>query len=83
MKKITRCLSVIIIFSLATATAYAQNNKYLVLEYIRPKPGITDSSSIIENTTERLKQQQKKKIIRFFKALFGRQLIQIIKIISM
>lgn len=35
-------------------------NRYLLLEYIKLKPGITDSSSIIANTRQRLQQQNER-----------------------
>jgi len=41
-------------------TAPAQNKRYLLLEYIKLKPGITDSSSVIENTRKRLQLQKEK-----------------------
>lgn len=57
MKTFIRSLSVILIF---WATAVSAQNKYLLLEYVRLKPGITDSSSIIENIKQRLQEQNKK-----------------------
>lgn len=46
-------------FILVVPASYAQN-KYLLLEYIRLKPGITDSSSIITNIGRRLQDQNAK-----------------------
>jgi len=60
MKKIACYSSFILMFCLGITTASAQNNNYLVLEYMRLKPGITDSSPIIENTRQRLQQQNEK-----------------------
>jgi hypothetical protein len=59
MKKIVCYFSFILLFCLTATTTSAQN-KYLLLEYMRLKPGLTDSSSIIENTRERLQQQNEK-----------------------
>src|SRR5215831_12183895 len=59
MKKLVRSLSLSLVFCVTILFACAQN-KYIVLEYIRLKPGITDSSSIIENIRERLKLQQQR-----------------------
>jgi hypothetical protein len=41
-------------------TATAQNKRYLLVEYMKLRPGITDSNSVIENTRERIQQQQEK-----------------------
>jgi hypothetical protein len=59
MKTFLRSLSFSLLFFIEVVTATAQN-KYLLLEYVRLKPGITDSSSIIANTRKRLQEQQQK-----------------------
>jgi hypothetical protein len=45
---------------MAALTASAQNKKYLLLEYIKLRPGVTDSSSVIEDTRKRLQSQKQK-----------------------
>jgi len=41
-------------------TATAQNKRYLLIEYMKLRPGLTDSNSVIENTRERIQRQQGK-----------------------
>jgi hypothetical protein len=60
MKALASFLSLVLLFCVISLIAPAQNNKYLILEYVRLKPGITDSSSIIESAKKRLDAQQKK-----------------------
>jgi hypothetical protein len=41
-------------------TAPAQNKRYLLLEYIKVKPGTTGANPVIENTRERIEAQKEK-----------------------
>src|SRR5215831_18415418 len=59
MKTFQRVLLFSTIFCLAVNHAKTQN-KYLLFEYVRLKPGITDSSSVIASTRKRLQEQQRK-----------------------
>jgi len=60
MKTLCFSLSLLVLFCLAVLSTYAQNQKYLLLEYIKLKPGITDSTPVIENTKKRLQIQKQK-----------------------
>jgi len=59
MKLFIRFFLFALIFGMFARAASAQN-KYLLLEYIRLRSDITDSSSIIENIQKRLQQQNQK-----------------------
>jgi len=59
MKPLIRLLCFLLMFGMFIRTVSAQN-KYLLLEYIRLRPDVTDSSSIIENIQKRLQQQNQK-----------------------
>jgi hypothetical protein len=58
MKAIT-CSLFISLFSMAVLTVTAQN-KYLLFEFIKMKPGITDTSSVMNYTRNRVETQEKK-----------------------
>jgi hypothetical protein len=60
MKTIGYSLLLVVIFCFAVLLVSAQNNNYLLLEYIKVKPGVTDSTSVIENTKKRLQIQKQK-----------------------
>ena len=60
MKPVVRSLSFTLLLFVVALAAGAQNKKYLVIEYMRLRPGITDSNSVIENARERIQRQQGK-----------------------
>lgn len=60
MKVPIRSFALILSVCLFISSAFAQNKKYLLLEYIRMNSGITDSSSFIENIKTRLQQQNQR-----------------------
>jgi hypothetical protein len=45
---------------IAALSVTAQNKRYLLLEYIKVKPGITSANPVTENTRERIQQQREK-----------------------
>jgi hypothetical protein len=45
---------------MVTLTAPAQNNRYLLLEYMKVKPGTTTANPVIENTRKRIEAQKEK-----------------------
>ena len=60
MKTLIYSLLSVLIFSAVAFIAPAQNTKYLLLEYIKLKPGITDTTPVIENTRKRIQLQKQK-----------------------
>jgi hypothetical protein len=58
--KVFTCSLFISLFSLATVTADAQNSKYLLLEFIKMKPGITDTASVMKYIRNRVDAQEQK-----------------------
>jgi hypothetical protein len=60
MKTLTYSIFLALIFCTVTLIAPAQNTKYLLLEYIKLEPGITDTMPIIENTRKKIQLQKQK-----------------------
>ncbi|QEC68306.1 hypothetical protein FRZ67_13720 [Panacibacter ginsenosidivorans] len=50
----------IFLFSIAVVTGHAQSSKYLLMEFIKMKPGVTDTSAVMKYARERVNIQEQK-----------------------